>query len=83
MEKKIRQYYNEELTLGKRLKTKYCEIDKKKALYGNRYSVLADINEFTPDEIEILHSLWKESFFKKSAGRERKGTGKRDGSCLA
>ena len=62
---KIRQYYNEALTLGKRLKTKYCEIDKKKALYGNRYSVLADINEFTPDEIEILHSLWKESFLRR------------------
>ena len=61
---KIRQYYNEALTLGKRPKTKYCEIDEKKALYGNRYSVLADINEFTSDEIEILHSLWKESFLR-------------------
>lgn len=61
---KIRQYYNEALTLGKRLKTKYHKIDKKKALYGSRYSVLADINEFTPDEIEILHSLWKESFLR-------------------
>ena len=62
---KIRQYYNEALTLGKRLKTKCCEIDKKEALYGNRYSVLTDINEFTPDEIEILHSLWKESFLRR------------------
>ena len=62
---KIRQYYNEALTLGKRLKTKYCEIDKKKALYGNRYSVLADINEFTPDEIEILHSLWKKYYLNR------------------
>ena len=61
---KIRQYYNEALTLGKRLKTKCCEIDKKEALYGNRYSVLTDINQFTPDEIEILHSLWKESFLR-------------------
>ncbi len=49
---KIRQYYNEALTLGKRLKTKYHKIDKKKALYGSRYSVLADINEFTPEEKE-------------------------------
>ena len=62
---KIRQYYNEALTLGKRLKTEYHKIDKKKALYGSRYSVLADINEFTPDEIEILHSLWKESFLRR------------------
>ena len=62
---KIRQYYNEALTLGKRLKTKYPKIDQKKALYGSRYSVLADINEFTPDEIEILHSLWKESFLRR------------------
>lgn len=62
---KIRQYYNEALTLGKRLKTKYHKIDKKKALYGSRYSVLADINEFTPEEIEILHSLWKESFLRR------------------
>ncbi|MFR8828892.1 MAG: hypothetical protein ACLVHE_04765 [Dialister invisus] len=30
-----------------------------------RYPVLADINEFTPDEIEILHSLWKESFLRR------------------
>ena len=62
---KIRQYYNEALTLGKRLKTKYHKIDKKKALYGSRYSVLADINEFTPDEIEILHSLWKKYYLNR------------------
>ncbi len=62
---KIRQYYNEALTLGKRLKTEYHKIDKKKALYGSRYSVLADINEFTPDEIEILHSLWKKYYLNR------------------
>ena len=64
---KIRQYYNPELTLNKMVidEDKYHKIDKKKALYGSRYSVLADINEFTPEEIEILHSLWKESFLRR------------------
>ena len=64
---KIRQYYNPELTLNKMVidEDKYHKIDKKKALYGSRYSVLADINEFTPKEIEILHSLWKESFLRR------------------
>ena len=28
-------------------------------------TVLADIKEFTPDEIEILHSLWMESFLRR------------------
>ena len=64
---KIKQYYNPVLSLNKMVidDDKYHRMDKKKALYGSRYSVLADINEFTPDEIEILHSLWKESFLRR------------------
>ena len=50
--------------------------------YGSRYSVLADINEFTPEEIEILHSLWKESFLRRVPEENEKEQEKEMDRCV-
>lgn len=64
---KIRQYCNPALSLNEMVidDDKYHRMDKKKALYGNRYSVLDDINEFAPNEIENLHNLWKKYYLNR------------------
>lgn len=64
---KIKQYYNPALSLNEMVidDDKYHRMDKKKALYGSRYSVLDDINEFAPNEIENLHNLWKKYYLNR------------------
>lgn len=64
---KIRQYCNPALSLNEMVidDDKYHRMDKKKALYGSRYSVLDDINEFAPNEIENLHNLWKKYYLNR------------------
>ena len=64
---KIRQYCNPALSLNEMVidDDKYHRMDKKKSLYGNRYSVLDDINEFAPNEIENLHNLWKKYYLNR------------------